>query len=488
MNVGGVNSNANTTPLSLNPAIGFNMINNTTTLNHNSSSINYQANLGGGVQVDNNYSSSVSTPVNNILVSNNTFNGSGNIITVTGSNTANRRQFNGNTIFGYNNRVNSDYIGSTNGHLVSTALLGQNLIVSASHTSNSVGGTVIVGRYNATGSLQESSQDTVFVVGNGTADNNRRNAIRIDNNGNTEITGSVQISGSLLLNGSPVGSGDRNGLITTGSLATDQTIVGQLRISGSASQGLQIGSGPDTAKINVYNSANPFLYHNTTNYSTVIGNNEGASNGFTAGSEKNMIFTGFYLGFNSGSQNTIIAGNGGANFRSGSNNTIIGDVGNLEFGNNNTYVGTGGPNILEDNTLRIGRPGVDILVKSGSNALQVNGGMEITGSLTSTSRVVGNLVEVDCLSVVTASLDLSLGNTFVVLNDVTPSGLHFTATNHTNGQQVTLIISSTGGAQTGTVDSSIKFVGQSTVSVRDGFNCGVGSCYNGTLVLNYQSA
>jgi hypothetical protein len=170
-------------------------------LNHTSSSINYQNNIGGGVAINNNYSSSVSTAVNNININRSIFQGSSNNITITGSNTANRRNFNDNVIFGVNNTVNSNYIGSTAGHLTSTALIGQGLIVSASHTSTVVGGTVIVGRFNSTGSLQESSQDTVFVVGSGTSDGNRRNALRVDNNGNSQFTGSVAISGSLDVTG-----------------------------------------------------------------------------------------------------------------------------------------------------------------------------------------------------------------------------------------------------------------------------------------------
>jgi hypothetical protein len=87
-----------------------------------------------------------------------------------------------------------------------------------------------------TGSLQESSQETVFAVGTGTADNARRNAIHIDNNGNTEITGSVTISGSLQINGQPVVTGsiviDKTGLITTGSfLGAEQSISGSLTLS-----------------------------------------------------------------------------------------------------------------------------------------------------------------------------------------------------------------------------------------------------------------
>jgi cytoskeletal protein CcmA (bactofilin family) len=228
-------SNANTTTTNLNPLIFANIIAGISfpmiTLNHNSSSIVYQGNIGAGLTVTNNYSSSVSQGVDNIAVRGNLLIGANNVLTVSGSNSANRRTFDYNTILGSGNRVNSDYATSSAGHLVATALIGQNLIVSASNTSATVGGTVIVGRYNATGSNQEGSQETVFAVGTGTADNARRNAIHIDNNGNTELTGSVTISGSLQVNGSNVVTGsvetNRNGLINTGSfLGAEQAISG----------------------------------------------------------------------------------------------------------------------------------------------------------------------------------------------------------------------------------------------------------------------
>jgi hypothetical protein len=403
LNVGSLSSIASRTTLGLNTSIINNVFTNTTTLSHNSSSISYQGNLGGGISVSNNYSSSVSTAVNNITVGQNTFGGLANSLTVSGSNSGTRRTVGQNIIYGRSNEVNSIYSGSfTGGHLVATAILGQNLIVSASNTSTTIGGSAFFGRFNATGSLQESSQETVFVVGTGTGAGSRRNALRIDNNNNSNFTGSVNISGSLTLNGTSFSSAtsgtsgtagssgtsgltDKTGLITTGSAFSDQTIEGTLRISGSENQPFQIQSGPDTAQINILNSG-PAFYRNSSTYNTVIGNAKGLEVGFTG--SNNMLFTGFFLGFSSGSNNTVVSGNGSANFRSGSQNTIIGNVGNLELGNNNTYIGTGGSNVFEDDTIRIGRTGYELLLKSGSNALQINSDTQITGSL----RVSGDVM------------------------------------------------------------------------------------------------
>jgi hypothetical protein len=228
---------------------------NTTILNHTSSSLLYQFNIGGGITVNNNYSSSVSTATNNVNVQGNIFGGAGNTLTISGSNTSNRRNINNNFVFGRTNVINSQHSGSSGGQMSSTMVFGQELIVSASNTSITVGGSVFVGRYNATGSLQESTQDTVFVVGTGTSAGLRRNGLRIDSNSNTTISGSVliaaptnfghqpslvlgsfsntnaaanitgsvgvsgsiNITGSIMLNGAAVGASDRNGLITTGS-------------------------------------------------------------------------------------------------------------------------------------------------------------------------------------------------------------------------------------------------------------------------------
>ena len=223
LNIGGITSTANKTTLGLATSISTNILGPVqAVLNHNSSSIQYSNNIGG-LTVNNNYSSSVSTAVNNITVSTNQFHGATNSLTVSGSNSGTRRTFNSNVIIGRNIEVNSIHSTGTGGHLIGTSILGQNLIVSASHTSNSVGGSTFVGRFNATGSLQESSQDTVFVVGTGTAAGSRRNALRIDSNNNSNFTGSVFISGSLNSNGNTI-------------------ITGSLRVSGD----VMFASGSNT--------------------------------------------------------------------------------------------------------------------------------------------------------------------------------------------------------------------------------------------------
>jgi len=196
----GLQSTANITPLTLNSTIAQNVVAglNSIVLNHNSSSITYNGNIGGGMTVTNNYSSSVSTAVNNISVQANTFAGTGHTLLVSGSNTANRRTFNSNIIVGSTNAISSDLIGSTGGHLIATAVIGQNLIVSASGTSITAGGGAFFGRYNDINAGLADSGKTIFAVGTGTSTSNRRTSLSIDSSSVVNISGSLTITGSNL--------------------------------------------------------------------------------------------------------------------------------------------------------------------------------------------------------------------------------------------------------------------------------------------------
>ena len=456
------------------PNIVSNISSANITLNHISSSINYSSNFVNSPLTVNNHLSSSAIANNSLSIQNNIIvggsNNNGHNIYVSGSQQSNgTRPISDNIIGGRNIIISSSYVSSSNASLFSSIVYGNSLAVSGSHIGS--GGSAFFGRFNATGSLQESSEDTVFVVGNGSGAGSRRNALRIDNNGNSNftgsvriaapsnaghppsffissfnesnaaanITGSVSVSGSInitgqyLVNGVPFTGGSSGssgtsgingssgtsgvngtngssgtsgtdgtsgtspsvtGFITTGSMFSDQTITGLLRISGSDTQGLNVGGGNNTSRLNTFNGS-PVLYRNTDTYNTVLGNVKGLEVGFETGSEKNMLFTGFFLNFTSGSNNTVISGNGSANFLSGSNNTVIGQLGSLGFGNNNTYLGTVGSNpALENDTLRIGAGGNLLLVKSGSNALQIGSDTQVTGSLTvsSLSTLTGSFV------------------------------------------------------------------------------------------------
>ena len=227
-------SNQNNITATQRPVIGGNIVNNFLTLNHISSSIQTNNNIfnSQASQINNHFSSSLNTAGNaRIDVLRNITNGFGNNIYVSGSGASNNvRQFTDNLIGGRSNIVSSSYVGTNSAGVVSTIMYGESLNISGSNTTT--GGSAFFGRFNATGSLQESTAETVFVVGTGTNAGNRRNALRIDNNNNSNFTGSVNISGSLIVNGSSVLAGT-TGLITTGSVGTTQFITGGLNVNGN---------------------------------------------------------------------------------------------------------------------------------------------------------------------------------------------------------------------------------------------------------------
>ena len=357
INVATLTSTANTTPADTLPTMTSNIfVGGPTTLSQNSSSILYTNNIGN-VTVTNNYTSSVNAATNNINVGINTFLGTSNALVVTGSNTSTRRSFNNNLIAGRLNTINSDYSGSAGGgHLIQTSLLGESLIVSASNTSVIIGGgTVIVGRFNATGSLQESSQDTVFVVGTGTGASARRNAIHIDSSNNTRITGSVTISGSLTLNGVTVAGSDRNGLITTGSIGTTQVVTGSLRISGSVGiTGSITNFGGGGINNNTVYGDNALPANTTGTNNLAFGNNSLQLN--ITGSFNTALGSNA-LSKSQNGKNTAIGSSALQNLTIGVSNMAIGEnaMQNCVSGSNNMALGNGAlVNVTSTNNTGIG--------------------------------------------------------------------------------------------------------------------------------------
>jgi hypothetical protein len=374
----GFTSNANTTTLGLNPNITFNTFAGNTnphvTLNHNSSSINYQGNIGGGLTVTNNYSSSVSTAVNNINVTSNLLIGESNTLVVSGSNSGTRRTFNSNLILGRSNVVNSDFSGGTGGHLVSTALLGQNLIVSASSTAPTQGGTVYVGRFNATGSLQEDANQAIFVVGTGINAGARRNAIHVDSTNNIRMTGSVLISGS---NHQIVGNTVITGSINTSS-STFVILSGSMKMS-NESGSVRIADGNNQAQL---------FFNPTRKVGFFLGQGNmdqtDTQFGITSDSTDNYTMGGNFNNFRSGSNNLML-GIGNISIRSGSNNVILAKSTMYTTGSNNLILGSGPGSIneLQDYfNLQLPQSTQPIMFKSGSSPLTVTGSLDVTGDLT----------------------------------------------------------------------------------------------------------
>ena len=432
---GAVTSNQNITTANTQATISSNLFtgNLTTTLSHNSSSIIYQGNIGP-VIVTNNYSSSVSTAVDNINVTSNLFNGNSNTLVVTGSNSATRRTFNSNLINGRSNLINSNYSGGTGGHLVSTTLLGDNLIVSASNTTTTQGGSTFVGRFNATGSLQESSQDAVFVVGTGTNAGSRRNALHIDNNNNIRMTGSVLISGSnhqtlgnvsitgsldvtgsnptIKLNGNTSINGVTNVLTVTGSATIKHSVAGQnaltiINSTGLSQPGLEV-QGTTTLLGNtlISGSAVPLrivgqsmtnVGLQVTGETTLIGNTLiSGSNPLRVGINNNtsviQTLGGSQFLYRDSDNNTVVgnAGGVGTGFFAGSEKNMIfnGFATPFATGSNNVLIQGGGDNFISgSNNIFIGNHNGQA---GGSGNLLIGGMSYSSGSIFNSKFEINN--------------------------------------------------------------------------------------------------
>jgi hypothetical protein len=218
-----ITHNANTTPFTVRPTFTNNIVMNSITYNHISSSINSVNNiLAGGLTINNTYYHTGSA--NNTTFNRNLILGQNQTINYGGNPATNVVRSVGDTLIGgINNSVSLEITGSNNTSLYSTLIYGNGLIVTGSNTGISAGGSTFVGRWNATGSLQESSNEAVFVVGTGTSATTRRNALHIDSNNNSNFTGSVNISGSLTINGTSYTAATSGTSGTSGSNGTDGT-------------------------------------------------------------------------------------------------------------------------------------------------------------------------------------------------------------------------------------------------------------------------
>jgi hypothetical protein len=361
------------------PTITSNLVNGAgVTLNHISSSISYQTNLNNSLVTVNNHLSSSNITNNAVGVNNSLFlggqGGNGHSIWVSGSQSSNiARTFNNNLVGGNNNIISSSFVSSSNSNLVSTIIYGNNLAVSASHTTATFGGSAFFGRFNATGSLQESTQDAVFVVGTGTAAGSRRNALHIDNNNNIRMTGSLNVSGS---NHQIVGN-----TIITGSLnSSDRTFV---ILSGSMRMSNESGS------IRIADATNqPQLFFNPTRK---VGFFLGQSNmdqtdtqfGITSDSTDNYVMGGNFNSFRSGSNNLML-GVQNILIKSGSNNVILAKGTSYTTGSNNLILGSlqGIDEAQDYFNLQLPQSTQPIMFKSGSAPLTVTGSLDVTGDLT----------------------------------------------------------------------------------------------------------
>jgi hypothetical protein len=375
---GGINSFATQSLLfptgaSAGPTINGNIhAGSTTILSHISSSIIYSNNISDSANLIIRNSATHPLAANgsgSVQVVSNIFGGGATTLTFNGPGAQGTKGVQNNIIVGTTNELNMISSGSS-AWLTNTAVVGLGLIVSGSNGGTGAGGSAFVGRWNATGSNQEATNDTVFVVGNGNGAASRRNAIRVDSFGNTQLTGSIQISGSLLLNGSSIGSSDRNGLITTGSGVGTQIITTNLRVDNI----LELGSG---SVRNIRGGGGNVLYQDNATNNFGLGNIPNIGN-LSTGSINNTIITPSFSNFLSGSNNLVIAG--GFNFfNSGSGNVLIGN--SITSGSSNLIIGsTNLPNGI-DNAFSLGGVVSSVMSLLPAQPLQIQHSTTISGSL-----------------------------------------------------------------------------------------------------------
>lgn len=185
------------------------------TLNCNSSSISYESNVqNGGITVHNNFVPIASTTANatRLISSVNTIYGIGHALFVTGSNTATTqgKKFYANIIAGTFLTSSISQIGD-NCNILATGMIGNSLIISGSTTTstfagaespNSSQGSLFAGRFNSVDGRREKTGETVFAIGTGTSNTNRKTGFLIDSGSNTFVEGTLNVSGSTSFTGS----------------------------------------------------------------------------------------------------------------------------------------------------------------------------------------------------------------------------------------------------------------------------------------------
>jgi hypothetical protein len=105
--------------------------------------------------------------------------------------------------------LNTVYVSGSSSTLQASALLGYDLLLTGSAVSTANYGTVVVGRFNASGSV---ASQTAFEVGTGTSDTARRTSLHVSSSGLTTIsnlsaTGNLQGTASFATTASYVQGG-----------------------------------------------------------------------------------------------------------------------------------------------------------------------------------------------------------------------------------------------------------------------------------------
>jgi hypothetical protein len=305
--------------------IANNILTGVTTFNAASSSIIYNNNIGTPTTITNGASGSGAAIVsqsNALYVVSNLFAGLNHTITASGSSDPSdargleyMREVGFNTILGNSNVITLPYDLTGSNTLHSTLIAGLSLAITGSSPGFfstpfiRQGGSAFLGRYNAQDGNKAQSASTIFAVGTGISNGNRKTGFLIDSGSNTFVEGSLNVSGNA-------------------------TITGSLNVSGS----------------NTILSSSVSIRGNTT-FTTIdgrqgdiiLGDNAMAN---SVGVTVSIAIGGSSMRYASGSTQNVAIGQNALLITSGSNNFAIGSYAmeNNTTGNENTAIGTGGLN------------------------------------------------------------------------------------------------------------------------------------------------
>jgi hypothetical protein len=420
-------------------AVSYNTANNGTPL-FTQNSINGTINItnagtGSYSSLSNNNINAALTTINNIgqptgsgmfQIQNNNIGGNNFTITVTGSYNGNgvSRFLSNNFIGGLNHNLR---LGETagNGSLINSLIFGSNLSVSASHadgssiTTGNASSTVMLGAFNETGSLADTTQAR-FVLGTGTAAANRRTSLYVSSSGQFHVRSGMVQSGSLEL----VSNSTSGSMNLTGSL----NVTGTLQVKGG---GLVVSGGQ--AQFN-----NEIVFNGGTYFSQPMEN---------------------FIKLNATSPKAFVIDNFNLNnpsYQSYWVSTV--DTGS-QFVEQKSYVSTG--TVSGSQTLNV-TPSASTYELIADNA-KITGSLSVSGKLKVvdgiTGSINGNVVPLSITSN-TASLNLNDGNFFtIILNGGVDTRIE--PSNLKAGQTVNILVGTTGSA-TVSFPSSVKQVSGST--------------------------
>jgi hypothetical protein len=208
INSSGITLTAAKTPLSGAVSVTNSNIGGALTLNMDSSSINMIGSIvQGNLTVNNSYFPSTYNANTAIFGINSLLNIGPNTIFASGSNSTfpSGRQVVASTMLGGFNSLSASLNGD-NTNVNSTHLIGQGLVALGTNSRPAAifgadWGSTFVGRWNSIDGLKSQTAENVFVVGAGTSNTARKNALLIDSGSNSFFEGTLNVSGATSLNG-----------------------------------------------------------------------------------------------------------------------------------------------------------------------------------------------------------------------------------------------------------------------------------------------